>query len=94
MNMNMNGVFLFYSLRRTSLNDKLLPYVKRHQAVDTSIDKSETICDLACVIFTMIIKIVIEERRLIPILIQTIGSSTKNHVIETFVTFKTNNKPN
>ena len=41
--------------------------------MDTSIDKSETVSNLACVTFTMIVKIVIEEKRFIYILIQTKG---------------------
>ena len=44
-----------------------------HQDVDTNIDKSKTVRDIACSTFTMIVKIVIEERRLLPILIQTKG---------------------
>ena len=51
-----------------------------HQAVDTSINKSETVRDLACATFTMLVKIVIEERRLIPILMKTKGLKSERKV--------------
>ena len=44
-----------------------------HQTVDTSIDKGETVSNLACATFTIIVKIVIEEKRFIYILMQTKG---------------------